>query len=95
MKAWVVLDKECDEGYQEYVFADTRGEAILKSEAFGDSGVFINMRARRLKCLDNKEHLPENEKKRILIREESWWWNIGNDTITEDNLDEFIEKGLI
>lgn len=95
MKAWVVSDTKCPEGYQEYIFAEIRSQAILKSDAYLDADSYIDMRAKRLKTLDNKQHLSHKEIIRILIREEAWWYDIGNLHITEDNLDECIAKGLI
>lgn len=95
MKAWSVEDKHCDEGYLEVVFAESRGKAILASEAYGMSGVYTDMRAKRLKVLDNQEDMPENLKTRILIKEEGCHWDIGNVRIDEDNLEESIKAGLI
>lgn len=94
MKAWGVSDEFCDEGYMEVVFADTRGKAICQSEAYGMSGEYINMKALRLKFLDDKEDVPERERQILLIRN-GWWFEINDKHIDEDNLDEAIEKGWI
>lgn len=95
MKAWSVEDKHCDEGYLEVVFAETRGKAILASEAYGMSGEYTEMRAKRLKILDDQEDMPKNEAIRLLIEKEGWYWDIGNVRIDEDNLEESIKAGLI
>lgn len=95
MKAWSVNDIRSDENYIEVVFAESRGKAILASEAFGESGEYTDMRAKRLKVLDDKENMPVNERMRILIKEEGWYWDIGDAHINEDNLEESIKAGLI
>ena len=94
MKAWQVEDKYCYEGHCELVFAETRGKAILKSEAYGMSGEYIDMRAIRLDFLDDKEDMPEREKQILLIRN-GWWFEIRGGRIDEDNLDLAIEMGWI
>lgn len=94
MKAWKVEDPYCSEGYCEVVFAETRGKAILHSEAYGMSGEYTDMRATRLKVLDDKENVPEREKQILLIKE-GWWYEVGDRRIDEDNLQEALEKGWI
>lgn len=94
MKAWKVEDPYCTEGYCEVVFAETRGKAILASEACGMGSDYIDMRATRLKFLDDKEDIPENERQILLIRH-GWWFEINGGRIDEDNLEEAIEKGWI
>lgn len=56
-KAWFIIHKEDD--YGEIVFADTRGKAIYKSEAYGE-GDFTNIRATRLPKMDGKPNTDEN-----------------------------------
>lgn len=94
MKAWKVEDPYCTEGYCEVVFAETRGKAIQQSDAYGMSGEYTDMKATRLKFLDDKEGMPERERQILLIRH-GWWYEINGSRIDEDNLEEAIEKGRI
>lgn len=56
-KAWFVIHKEDD--YGEIVFAESRGRAIYKSEAYQE-GDFTDIRATRLPKMDGKPNTDLN-----------------------------------
>lgn len=57
MKAWFVINRQCDEG--EVIHAPTKGKAIYNSEAYRE-GDFIDIRATRLPKMDDKPLTDEN-----------------------------------
>lgn len=94
MKAWEVLDKDGKDEFSEFVFADTRSDAILKSEAYQESKRYLDLTAVRLRVLDDKESLTENERIVILIRE-GWVFDIEGRQISEDNLELALLNGWL
>lgn len=57
VKAYFVINRQSDEG--EVIFAETRGKAIYKSEAYRE-GDFTDIRAIRLPKMDGKLLTDEN-----------------------------------
>lgn len=54
MKAWHVQDNNAEK--QEIIFAETRGKAIVKSEAYSFEGDYTRVRAKRAEYADGLEN---------------------------------------
>lgn len=58
MKCWFVHDKS--DYFGEFIFAETRGKAIYKSDVYWDVNEWVAIRAVRASLLDGKEITREN-----------------------------------
>ena len=90
MKAYVIWDTECEEGYQELVYATTAKEA--RNTGLGELpyAEFINVRVKRASYMDDTEYLSEADRIIRLI-EHGWWYEVEGQRYDEDNLDAFRE----
>lgn len=74
MKAWHVQEKDGEN--QEVVFAETRSEAIKKSEALGWVD-YIDVRAKRAPYADGLE--KDHVQVRVAQLENGWWFECSGD----------------
>lgn len=69
MKAWHVQDIKAEK--QEIIFAETRGKAIVKSEAYSFEGDYTRVREKRAKYADGLEN--DYEKLLQVMIDNCWW----------------------
>lgn len=69
MKAWHTQDTQCE--YQEIIFAETRGKAIVKSEAYSFEGDYTKVRATRASYADG---LEDSFEELLQAQLDNGWW---------------------
>lgn len=98
MKAYILSDKTGDCEEVSLVFADTAGKAKMQANQPNDTLYqceldvdWIDLLARRAKSLDDMENASEKDICIKLIKEDSWYFEVGNKRYDADNIDEFID----
>lgn len=97
MKAFIVRDKTGFYPYYSLVFAETAGKAKVQARYSNgtmyqselDEVDFLDMSVVRAKDFDNMENESEKQICLKLIKDHSWWFEIGNQRYGEDNIEEF------
>jgi len=95
LKAYVVSENRNYE-HSALVFAEIPNKA--KQGALGNDNLcdyeYIELSAKRAKYADGYENATERELM-ILNIQNGWWYEIGEQRITSDNLDEVLASGII
>lgn len=96
MKAYKVWHDNHHEGHQDTVFADNVSEAkkLAQSSHVCDGADWIDIRVKREPEIDGMEDYSDKELIYELIKI-GWWYDFGHIVITEDNLDQALEQGLV
>lgn len=88
MKAWHTSDPDGEN--QEIIFEETRGKAIMKSEAYSSTGDFTKVRAVRADYVDGMEN--DYEKMLQALIDNGWWVECGVCSKTLDENDKYVIK---
>ncbi|MFD1450850.1 hypothetical protein [Oceanobacillus sojae] len=94
MKAWHVQDTQGEE--QEIIFAETRGKAIVSSEAYSFEGDYTRVRATRAKYANDLENKADELIETML--QNGWWHECGGTNCSnqvEEHHDYVISMGSV
>lgn len=93
MKAWHT--QTSDGEHQQIVFAETRGQAVQKSEAYGWTD-YTDVRATRANYADGYENVKEKQFRTMQLQN-GWWFECRGCSIGVTEEDRYIvdEKGFV